>query len=229
MNELHNNTAILVFSRSAEAESHEKRLAFDARKAAPVVQLMIDHTRRIAQSTELPYFFLTEKQQVGSSFGQRLKNAFDTIFAKGFTNVIAIGNDCLTLSKTDLLNATHALNAGTNAVFGRTSDGGAYIIGLQKIAFDALDFQKINWQTPSVFDAFLSLSTEKSLKTLCLTEKTDIDSLEQWVNILNTLPLSLKKTFLHLLAFAKTVFSTEIQTLTLGFTPVSGLLRAPPF
>ncbi len=229
MSERHNNTAILVFSRSAQAESREKKLAFDARKAVPVAQLMIDQTRKIVQSTELPYFFFTEKQQVGSNFGERMANAFDAVFAKGFTNVIAIGNDCLTLSKTDILDAAHALNTGTDAVLGKTSDGGAYLIGLQKTTFDALDFQKIAWQTPSVFDAFSSLLAEKNLKTACLTEKTDIDSLEQWGNIFNTIPLFLKKAFLRLLTFLKTLFSTKIQRLPLGFTPVSGLLRAPPF
>ena len=228
MSNLHNNTAILVFSRSAEAESREKSLAFDARKAASVAQLMIDQTRKIVESTEISYFLFTEKQQVGSNFGERIANAFDTLFTKGFTNVIGIGNDCLTLSKTDLLKAAHALNTGTNAVLGKTTDGGAYLIGLEKTTFDTLDFQKIAWQTPSVFDAFSSLLTEKNLKIVCLTEKTDIDSFEQWATIFNTIPLRLKKALLRLFLFLKTFFFTKIQTLSLGFTPIAGLLRAPP-
>ena len=229
MTELHNNTAILVFSRTAQAESREKKLAFDARKSAAVARLMIEQTRQTVQSTKIPYFFLTEKQQFGADFGERMANAFTAVFAKGFTNIIAVGNDCLTLSKTDLFNAANALNAGSNAVLGNTPDGGAYLIGLQKTTFDALNFQKIEWQTPSVFAAFSSLLAEKNLKTLYLIEKNDIDSVEQWANILNTISPRLKKAFAHLLAFAKTVFSTKIQTLPLGFMPVSGLLRAPPF
>jgi uncharacterized protein len=133
------------------------------------------------------------------------------------------------LSKIDILNAAQALNSGTDTVLGKTTDGGAYLIGFQKTAFDATALRKIVWQDPSVFEALLHFSAEKNLKITCLSEKTDIDSVEQWANILNTIPLFLKKALLRLLTFAKTVFSAKIQTLPLGFTPVSGLLRAPPF
>ena len=229
MIELHHTTAILVFSRSAAAEIRAKKLAFDPRKARPVAQLMIENVRRLVESTKIPYFFFTEKHQVGNDFGARITHAFESIFAKGFDNVVCIGNDCLTLSKTDILNAAQALNTDSNAVFAKTTDGGAYLIGFQKSAFDATAFQQIGWQSSTVFEELLRFSADRNLQITCLHEKMDIDNFVQWKIILGTIALPLKNAFLRLLSFFKPFFQPQLQPLPLGFMPISGLLRAPPF
>lgn len=228
MSKQHSNTAILLFSRSVEAEAREKKLAFDNRKAAHIASLMIENTRQIVQSTGIPYYFFTEEQQVGSTFGERLTHAFETIFSKGYENVICIGNDCLTISKKDILKAAQALSTDTDTVFGEAFDGGAYFIGFKKTAFDAQSFKDIAWHTPSVFDALLTISTDKKLRTVCLEKKKDIDSFEELIKILNTLPIRLKKAFLHIISFFSSIIFKEIQTISLGFIPIAGLLRAPP-
>ncbi len=228
MTALYNNTAILIFSRSAQAEAKEKKLVFNPRKAEPVAHLMIKSTHRVVKSTKIPYFFFTEKKQVGHSFGERLAHAFETIFDKGFDHVIAIGNDCLSLSKTDILSAQQALNSGIDTVFGKTTDGGAYLIGLQKTTFDAAAFQQIEWKSPSVFEELLNFVAQKNLKTTCLSEKTDLDSAEQWANILNSIPLLLKRSLLGLWAFCNNDFCYHNPNHSFRFYAYFKLLRAPP-
>ncbi len=67
-------------------------------------------TLKTVKKTKLPYFHFTEKEQVGASFGTRFSNAIQEIIAKGFENVIAIGNDTPKLTAATILKAEKELN-----------------------------------------------------------------------------------------------------------------------
>ena len=223
MNKLQSNIAILIFSRTAKAEAVEKRLLYRDSKKKDLASLMINRTKQVANASGLPTFFYSENLQIGSTFGERFTNAIESIFNKGFEKVIALGNDCLAVSKNDILQTAELLKT-TPSVLGPSTDGGVYLLGIQKQAFQKEAFLNIDWQTEYVFQQLAALN--KNIKIL--STKSDIDTPEDLVKILNSLAFSLKKAILCLL-------KDNFDALKLSFEPVRSTylmacksLRAPP-
>lgn len=222
------NAAILLFSRTAAAEAAAKPLAMGKRSAESVADFMVKHIKKLTAKTDLPVFFFSEKQQRGNTFGERFANAFEDVFALGFEKVIAIGNDCLTVSTADILSAAKALET-TPSVLGATTDGGAYLIGLQQVAFQKNDLQNIHWQTDKVFDELIQYIENQNLRIDFLSQKSDIDSLLDWKKTLTSVAISIKKTLLRL--FNIGLFHPTAQALLPindRFLSTSIALRAPP-
>lgn len=222
------NAAILLFSRTAAAEAAAKPLAMGKRSAESVADFMVNHIKKLTAKTQLPVFFFSEKQQRGDTFGERFANAFEDVFALGFEHVIAIGNDCLTVSTTDILAAAKALKT-TPSVLGATTDGGAYLIGLQQVAFQKNAFQNIHWQTDTVFDELVQFIENQNLTLHFLSPKSDIDHISDWKKTLETLTFSLKKILYRLLYFLLPTPSVK-NTLPINTAFLRGAiaLRAPP-
>jgi uncharacterized protein len=217
------NTAILVFSRTAQAEATEKKLLFSTQKAESVAALMIEYTRNIVQNSGLPYYFITEKQQIGSDFGKKLSNAFESVFLKGYENVIAIGNDCLTLTSNQLIHAAELL-VDTPSVLGPTSDGGVYLMGFQKESFSKEAFSSIDWQTENAFSQ-LSLLNE-NIKILPIL--SDIDTAQDLTEQLNSINIRLKKAILSIIIEIAHCFQKPISIFVLKIYLSLKSLRAPP-
>ena len=225
---LKKTSAILLFSRTAAAEAAAKPLAFGKRKAKTVAAFLVNHVRKLATKTDLPVFFFSEKQQRGNTFGERFANAFDDVFSLGFQNVIAIGNDCLTVSMDDILDASKALET-TPSVLGATCDGGVYLIGFQKSIFEKTAFQNIHWQTDYVFNELVQFIENQSFEPVFLTTKSDIDHVCDWQQVLKTVAFSIKKTLSLLLYFFLPMLSTK-AVLPINFAFLNGAKaqRAPP-
>ncbi len=223
MNKQNSNIAILIFSRTAKAEASEKYLLYRDSKKKALASLMINRTKQVANATGLPTFFYSEHLQIGSTFGERFTNAIDSIFDKGFEKVIALGNDCLAISKNDILKAAELLET-TPSVLGPSTDGGVYLLGIQKEAFQKEAFLNIDWQTESVFEQLLALN--KNIKIL--PTKSDIDTPQDLVAALKSLTFNLKQAILCLL-------KDNFNALKLSFEPIRSTyllscksLRAPP-
>lgn len=231
-----NNAAILLFSRTATAEAAAKPLTIGKRSAELVALFMVNHVKKLAIKSQLPVFFFSEKQQRGASFGERFANAFDDVFAQGYEQVIAIGNDCLSVSTADILAAANVLKTppssnsrDVSAVLGSTTDGGAYLIGFQREVFQKEAFQNIHWQTESVFDELVLFVENQRLNTCFLSQKSDIDHVSDWKQVLETFPISLKKSLLQLLYFRLPIPSVkDIFPINFSFLKGAIALRAPP-
>jgi uncharacterized protein len=222
------NTAILLFSRTAAAEAAAKPLAVGKQSAQSVASFLIQHAHDLAQKTALPLFFFSEKQQRGDTFGERFANAFQDIFDKGYQGVIAIGNDCLTLSENDLLAAATLLQKDPS-VLGATTDGGAYLIGLDKSAFQKSAFQDIQWQTNTTLKSIVQFVENQALTVCFLSEKSDIDHLSDWKKTLQSVTLILRKKLLQLLNIAlPTPAVRAFLPINDHFLSASIALRAPP-
>ena len=76
-------TAILIFSNSAKEDAKRKSFA-----DSQLFETLTNETINKVKKTGLPYFHFTETQQEGTSFGARFSNAIQTVFDKGFTNII---------------------------------------------------------------------------------------------------------------------------------------------
>jgi rSAM/selenodomain-associated transferase 1 len=86
--------------------------------------------------------------QVGDCLGERLSHAFEWAFAGGASRVVAIGTDCIELSR-DLIAEAFDLLARNAAVLGPATDGGYYLIGLSRPLPDI--FREIPWSTDQTF------------------------------------------------------------------------------
>ncbi len=220
-------TAILIFSRTAKAESRYKQLANTLSKSRELSTQLIKNSKSTVDATELPYYFISEELQRGDSFGEKISNAFKDIFAKGYKNVIAIGNDCLSLSALDIIYAADVLKKN-KAVVGPTLDGGAYLIGMTDISFDSDKFQKIAWQSTETYASLENYFNTLSISPITLDYKTDIDTISDWKIGLRGVDLHLKNRILSILK-AKDLFPSKVDFVFINnHIELPSSLRAPP-
>lgn len=107
--------------------------------------------------------------------GEKIFNAFDDVFHRGYDRVVIIGTDCITLTKTDILSAFTYLQ-NTDVVIGPASDGGYYLLGLRE-ATKAL-FEDISWSTRAVLPQTLKICEDCHYSVCQLDVKSDVDSIE---------------------------------------------------
>ncbi|THH41193.1 TIGR04282 family arsenosugar biosynthesis glycosyltransferase [Neolewinella litorea] len=148
------STAILLFSRSALAESDTKRFGSRS-ESVQIQQAMLDRTLATLRRAGLPIFHHDERQQRGFRFGDRLVNAMSDVYARGFERLIVVGNDCPLLSCQYVNSAVQAMEAG-RSVLGPDHRGGIWLLGLGRDQFDPAAFREISWQGPEVFDQLKS-------------------------------------------------------------------------
>lgn len=145
-------TAILLFARSAVAESRFKRFSPDPRRNQQALAVLNERALRVTRATGFPVFHVTEREQRGANFGDRISHAVADIFARGYERLIIVGGDCPTLSVAQLQRA-EALLRGGDPVIGPDRRGGAYLIGLHRREFDFGAFRSLPWQTAGLLHA----------------------------------------------------------------------------
>lgn len=113
--------------------------------------------------------------QSGNNLGDRMKNAFKSLFTAGYDKIVLIGTDCPEITSTHLINAFAFLNE-VEAVLGPTTDGGYYLVGLRQ--FHPELFKNIDWSTDKVFQQTLAVCDSLNLKVAFLQQLNDIDDVE---------------------------------------------------
>lgn len=222
------NTAILFFSRTAKTEARIKPLASTYRVSMSLADLAIRSVTDIAKQTNLPLFTITEKGQRGETFGARFATAFEDIFRLGFERVIAIGNDCLSISKADILHAAHHISENS-CVLGPSTDGGAYLIGIHQNFFNYQSFVNICWQSAETFNSIQNYLKTQNCHFTTLATKTDIDTQSDWSKVLLSIPLFIKNQILLLLKAGKQPTITGNINTSLCYIWIEiKSLRAPP-
>ena len=171
LNELTQNTAILIFANSAAKDRHDKHIVAEV----GVFDVLTQQTLRTVQAVGLPYFHFTEKDQIGETFGERFVNAIASVYEKGFENVITLGNDCPQLKLRHLKAAYRDLQQG-NAVLGPAMDGGFYLMGIHKADFDKQTFMALPWQQAQLFGHTKMLFEINGVSLFTLPVLHDLDS-----------------------------------------------------
>ncbi len=161
-----NNSALIVFVRNASLGRVKTRLAstIGDEPALRVYQLLLRHTRSITEHLDCDKFvyyaedineddlwnpaIYQKRMQKGNDLGQRMQDAFSTLFEQGYARIVIIGSDCYQLTGQQLQDAFAFLRSG-DAVIGPAMDGGYYLMGLWQVLPDL--FREINWSTPTVF------------------------------------------------------------------------------
>jgi uncharacterized protein len=219
-------TAILLFAQSEDRESVSKPIAFQKSKNVLIWKKMNERVEKVIQKTNHPYFISNETTQIGNTFGEKITHAIQSVFEKGFEKVIVVGNDCLLLQKSHLLEALEKLER-SDFVFGANNRGGTYLMGVSKTNFNAKAFEKINWQTKTVFDELILLYKNKSIYYLpCLQDcNTEYD----FESVLKLLPFNawFKHLLTSLLKFYNFCFTNQDTTICLEHLEIN-YNKGPP-
>jgi rSAM/selenodomain-associated transferase 1 len=121
--------------------------------------------------------------QIAGDLGDRLTRGFSDAFAAGYSQVAAIGSDCVTLTPAILASAWTALEL-EDTVLGPTLDGGYYLIGTR--SFQPVLFDGIPWSTENT----LSAARGAGLTTSVLPELSDVDTLADWLAAQENRPIA---------------------------------------
>lgn len=228
------NTAVLFFSRSPKAEGKSKQLAHSPDRNTRIAEALIRHTKRQITDSGLACFIFDEKRQRGSTFAERFTNAFEVVFAKGFECVLAIGNDTPGLKADHLIQVAQRLSSGkTDVVLGPATDGGTWLTGYSRRAFDADAFRGLPWNSPDLLDEILRQSPQNCTIFL-LEELADIDdhaSLKQFIHTFYGDWSLARLARLIQSVLSATIFSFVeiVHPYLLNHIFKSHLRRAPPF
>lgn len=218
------STALLLFLRNEQDEARYKPLAGSQKASAALFRRLNRYAIQQARRTGLPLFIIQGDQQEGATFGERLANAYQSVFELGYERVIAIGNDCPELNTGLLLQAAGALEQH-GLVLGPTQDGGAYLIGLQRTAFDRAAFANLPWQTDTVYEALEALADDA---VAVLSPSFDVDRPESLRRQLWRLPVALRRVLSRLIGQEREIlFQLSWSPFHLVLLRPLGL-RAPP-
>jgi len=224
--------AILFFSRTAEEEARHKRfhdqLSYKGNVA--IGKNLIDSTLETLASTNIPLISCFSSQQVGESFGERLTNAVEDVFASGYDQVMVVGNDCPFINESLVIESFESINQG-QVVLGPAKDGGVYLLGLDKTHFNKHQFAELAWMQSDLQESLKEYVTELSAEIQWLEEHSDIDSISDFSKLLKLLPkFSLLRIQLTRIIsdFIRTSFALwNVQVIShLKFTDLN--LRGPP-
>jgi uncharacterized protein len=114
--------------------------------------------------------------QMGNNLGDRMGNAFQEVFPRGFDCALLIGSDIPDLSNRLIDEAFAALN-NYDAVLGPAHDGGYYAIGFKGNAFLPQVFSGITWGSPEVFEQTMGILRKANLSVHTLPVWRDIDTI----------------------------------------------------
>ncbi len=225
------NTAILVFIRDAKQEAKHKVFVdhIGIKGNQELASTLNKRVIKLCRKTGIPTF--VHSNQEGSGFGNKIANAFESIFSQGFENVIAVGNDCLAISKETLRNAKKALNQ-RQMVLGPAVDGGLYLIGLSKSAYKRKQFVNFDWTTEKLSQDFLNFANQYEFSVELFETAIDIDNESDFNKVLESLtqfnPVKKRlEKIIHFVERILIVFNKSIKLLFYLKYPTS--LRAPPY
>ena len=180
--------ALIIFVRNPVLGKVKTRIAatIGDENALAIYKHLLQYTKQIASETGVTkhIFYADELNQcdlwdgnekylqTGDDLGDRMKNAFNCVFAKGYGKVIIIGSDCFELTPAIIDSAFDYLDE-SEIVIGPAKDGGYYLLGMSTP--HPYLFDNIQWSTNRVFNETLGIMRENNLSISLLPELNDID------------------------------------------------------
>ncbi len=190
-----NKTALIVFQKNEILGKVKTRLASTVGhdEALKIYQILIAHTHRVIQSIVVDtYIFFSDyipknyeiqassfyfQVQNGKDLGDRMKNAFEFLFSKGYERVLIIGTDCATLESTHIQKAIQKLDL-VDVVIGPAEDGGYYLLGMNNLVPSL--FSDMKWSTEDVLKETINRLTQEGLSYDNIETLSDVDLEEDW-------------------------------------------------
>jgi len=168
-------------------------------------------TLNTVKKTGLPFYHFPEHKQQGTSFGERLSNAISCVFNKGYQRIITVGSDIPHLNAS-ILNKSAKRLQHQSYVLGPSTDGGFYLIGLNKNAFNKDSFIRLPWETKTLKHHFISELSSKNVKFSLLEPLYDIDSSEDIISVLKSsrhLDTAIKRILQILIPFLQPIYDSK--------------------
>ena len=145
-------------------------------------KLPVDRFLACAPSSTHVFFRIMEARhgvtlldQQGEDLGSRMRQAFDTLFARGYRQVYLVGTDVPSLPLTHYRDAVASLTRH-DLVIGPARDGGYYLIGLTQPRPEL--FTNIPWSTDRVMALTQQKAVAAGLKTALLPPWSDVDTID---------------------------------------------------
>lgn len=185
--------ALITFIRNPELGKGKTRLAKDSSKeyALEIYIKLLEHTRQVCEQAEaIRYVFYADyinendnwdmdnfekKLQIEGGLGEKMRNAFSTVFNDDCDKAVIIGSDCPEITSEVIEGAFSALN-DHDFVIGPSTDGGYYLLGMKKL-FKPIFENKI-WSTETVLADTKKDIAEAGFTLKLLEPLTDVDHLE---------------------------------------------------
>ncbi|MGB3468102.1 MAG: DUF2064 domain-containing protein [Cyclobacteriaceae bacterium] len=169
-----NNTALVLFARSAEDELRHKKLCENKGINKYLLQSLYNRSVELAEQADLPLFHYDENAQSGSNFGERLTYCISNVLAEGYQKVIVIGSDCPDISLTDIRKAEYMLG-DSSMVVGPDQRGGTFLLGLRAEIFTTEIFTSLDWQQETLVLSISKLAFAKGWEIAYLRKKFDLN------------------------------------------------------
>ena len=162
-----NNNLIIVFVRTPELGKVKTRLAkaIGDQAALTIYKLLLKHTSTVLHELsfdKVVYYsekienndfwkasLFEKKLQKGADLGERMQQAFETAFDRGYKKVLIIGSDLFELTSTLIISALEALETYDISI-GPSLDGGYYLLGMKEL--HPAVFKNKKWGTDSVLE-----------------------------------------------------------------------------
>jgi len=193
---LKSKNLLLIFTRNPELGKVKSRLAKDVgeQSALDIYKFLLNHTKKVTKNLPVDKQvwysenvnqndiwdaeIYTKKEQLQvADLGERMQNAFQAGFDKGYEKIIIIGSDLYDVETKDLEVAFGILNTN-EAVIGPATDGGFYLLGMKTMITEV--FQNKNWGSESVLQDTLHDLEKYNFHTL--EERNDVDYLSDIEN-----------------------------------------------
>ncbi|NRT16834.1 hypothetical protein HNP99_003208 [Flavobacterium sp. 28A] len=183
--------ALLIFTRNPELGKVKTRLAktIGDENALTVYKDLLLHTKNVTHAIDCDKFvfydtaiinddiwseeFYIKKLQASGDLGDRMQQAFDSLFGMGYKHCVIVGSDLFDLRASQIEMAFKKLE-NNDAVLGPAEDGGYYLLGLNQSNKDV--FQNKEWGTATVFEA--TVNDLEGKKVALLETLNDIDTFE---------------------------------------------------
>lgn len=225
------HTAILLFTNNVIVEAKRKLFVSDKNKKSniEIASALIATTESKIKNTQLPYFIVSTEQQIGNNFGERLANAIDFVFNKGFDNIIVLGNDCPQVTTKYILEAIRMFK-NNQLIVGPTLKGGSYLIGLTKESFHKTQFENLAWESKGLLKDLIIYSKSNALKTILGCYFSDINNKSDLKDVLSK--LDFQNSFIKALVSIKIKFNLFFKPIRFVFKKKTFLFfftsKAPP-
>ncbi len=184
---------LIIFTKNPEAGQVKTRLAHSIgeEKALEVYETLRSHTARVTEEVNakrMVYYsrfippsdlFIADsfapRLQRGVDLGERIFHAIEAGFESGFRHIVLIGTDCYEL-RSEILNEAFAALERYDAVIGPATDGGFYLIGLNRVFAEL--FLDRQWSTSEVLRETTNRLERHGIEYKLLAELSDIDTFE---------------------------------------------------
>jgi len=183
--------ALIIFSRTPVIGKCKTRLAkmIGPAMALEVYEHLLSNCARVTKDLKMDKFvfyseqinsqdvwdnaFFFKSNQEGTSLGDRMENAFISLFNKGYQRIVIIGTDIPDLNSKHILKAFDALR-NHDYVIGPSIDGGYYLLGMKSI--NHCLFRNKKWGESTVLEE--TILNIKNQNLHLLEKLNDIDTFE---------------------------------------------------